>query len=162
MRNKVLIIAIFMLLISSIMGCDNHNPDGMIHESMIGTKRENVDNYIPSQREYLQEFDDYDLYTNQELFGMECDLIFYYDENDKISQISYSKTIGSNEKIDDYQKNINKIIKYYSKTFVNTKDNDLEINDYGDGWCEYLWVNNTDTHLYSLSVNDEIIQLSVQ
>lgn len=164
-NKKILIIfaivIICLIILYSIKFMSKISTDNYLYGNILGEEKSYVYNLLYKEREFLNEKDDYDVYSKQSFFGMKCDLYFYYDENGKVTQITYYKDLNGEEEIDDFKKNIDAIIDYYSHENNNTKGREAEFVEFSENFYQYTWWNISGEKYYDLEVRDDQISMTV-
>lgn len=122
MTNNSIAIVLFVVIALLIALCimkymTKIDTKNQLSEVTIGEDRNHVHNLMYPEEDLLAENDDYDIYKKQLFFGIECDLYFHYDSNGKVKQITYIKFLDNGENINDYKRNIDSIIDYYSDKY---------------------------------------------
>lgn len=158
----VLFVVIALLIALCIMKyMTKIDTKNQLSEVTIGKDRSLVRNLMYPEEDLLVENDDYDIYKKQLFFGIECDLYFHYDSNGKVKQITYIKFLDNGENINDYKRNIDSIIDYYSDEYNNTKDSELEFTKFDEDFYQYTWVSISGDKYYDLEISDSQISMSV-
>ena len=156
------VLVIIVVVIFGVRMVTKISTDSNLSESMIGKDRDFIEVLMRKESNSLKESDDYDSFKEQEFFGMSCELNYYYDDDNKVKQITYLKWIDQGkEKVEDYQKNIDAIVDYYSNECNNTKSNEGERVDYDSDFYEYKWWNSSKSYMYSLEVRDDQISMTL-
>lgn len=152
----ICLIILYLMKFMSKISTDNY-----LYEKILGKEKSYVYNLLYKEREFLNEKDDYDVYSKQSFFGMKCDLYFYYDKNGKVKQITYYKNLNDEEEIDDFQKNIDTIIDYYSHENNNTKGREPDFVEFSEDFYKYSWWTISGEKYYDLEVSDNQISMTV-
>lgn len=163
-KNIIILIGIIIttfIMILIIRNITKISTDNYLYGSMIGDDKSHARHIMYNEKESLQEFNDFDIYENQSFFGMNCKLYFYYDKNNKIKQITYYKDLDDDENVENFQKNINAIIDYYSNVNNNTKGCEPNIIEFDEYSYQYSWRNVSGSNYYDLEIDSCQISMTV-
>lgn len=157
------IVIIVTVVVLAIYRMTTVPKDVILSSTLLGEERDNVVMSMESHKDSHHPTEKTDWYKDMEFFGMTCQLVYYYDENGLLKQISYIKWVEprEGEEPEDYQRNINALIKFYTEEYDGTKNGEWERVDGTANSYEYTWWDTSKENKYILQVSEDEIIMSV-
>lgn len=157
------IVIIVTVMVLAIYRMTTVPKDVILSSTLLGEQRDNVVMSMESLKDSHYSMEKTDWYKDMEFFGMTCQLVYYYDDNGLLKQISYIKWIEprEGEEPEDYQKNIDALIEFYTEEYDGTKNGEWERVDGTANSYEYTWWDTSKENKYILQVKEDEIIMSV-